>query len=161
VVAFDTVVRVLGGVVKRGQDETFDRRPSRGCPVGHDFDGFAMRVECRGEEPSCCSEIASGRDEHVDDMTVLINRSVDVTPFAGDLHVRLVDVPTVTDRVAARARGIREEWREALDPPVDADVVDLDATLTEQDVAVGQPVPQIPAHGEDDDLRRESEALER
>ena len=42
---------------------------------------------------------------------------------------------------------------------VDRDVVDLDPALAEKllDVAIRQPVTQIPAHGEDDDLRREPE----
>jgi hypothetical protein len=65
--------------------------------------------------------------------------------------------------VAARSGGIREEWREALHLPVDRDVVHLDPTLTEEffDIAVGEPLPPIPAHGEDDDLRWEPETLER
>jgi len=62
--------------------------------------------------------------------------------------------------MAARPRRVREEWGEALHPPVDRDVIDLDPTLTQQllHVAIGEPIPQIPAHGEDDDLRREPEA---
>ncbi len=41
-------------------------------------------------------------------------------------------------------------------------MVDLDAALGEQllDVAVGQPKAQVPAHRQDDDLRREAEADE-
>src|SRR4051812_33203769 len=122
-----------------------------------------MRAERHAEEPSCCSEIAPRGDEHIDDLTVLIDRSVDVSPFAGDLHVGLVDEPPVADRVSARSGRIGEEWREALHPPVDGDVIDLDPTLAEQlfDIAVGEPVPQIPTHREDDDLRREPEPDER
>ena len=57
----------------------------------------------------------------------------------------------------ARHGRIREEWREALHSPVDRDVVDLDPTLTQQlfHIAIGEPIPQVPAQGEDDDLRRE------
>jgi hypothetical protein len=42
-------------------------------------------------------------------------------------------------------------------------VIDLDATLTEEllDVAVGEPVPEVPAHRQDDDLAREPEPGER
>jgi hypothetical protein len=65
--------------------------------------------------------------------------------------------------VPAWSRRVREEWREALHPPVDRDVVDLDATLTEQllDIPIGESIPQIPAQGEHDDLRWEPEPLER
>ena len=50
-----------------------------------------------------------------------------------------------------------------LHPPVDGDVVDLDPTLGEElfDVAVGEPIPQIPTHSKDDDLRWEPEPFER
>ena len=83
-----------------------------------------------------------------------------------ELHVhedKLVDEPTVTDRMAARHGRIREEWCEALRPPVDRDVIDLDPTLTQQllDVAIGEPIPQIPPHSQHDDLRLEPEPHER
>jgi hypothetical protein len=53
--------------------------------------------------------------------------------------------------------------REALDPPIDTDVIDVDPTVTQEffDVAVRQSVPQIPAQGEDDDLGREPKTDER
>ena len=93
-------------------DRSFDRGPQRRGPIGHDLDRFTMGSECPGEEPSCCSEIASRGDEHVDDLTELINCPVDVTPRARDLHIGLVDIPTVIDRMAARAGSIREQRRE-------------------------------------------------
>lgn len=87
----------------------------------------------------------------------LIDGSVDVAPSAGHLHLGLVREPTIADRVSARSGSVREEWGEMLDPPVDGDVIDLDPAFTEEflDVAVGEPIPEIPADGEDDDLRRE------
>jgi hypothetical protein len=47
-----------------------------------------------------------------------------------------------------------------LDPPVDRHVVHLDTTLGEQllDISVGQAEAQVPADGEDDDIRWEAEA---
>ena len=118
-----------------------------------------MQTPCSGEEPACCSVIAAEGDEHVDDLAVLINRSVDVAPASGDLHVRLVHIPAVADRVPARSGGILEQWREGLCLPVDGDVVDLDPSLTEQllDISIREPIPQISPYGEDDDLRREPE----
>ena len=122
-----------------------------------------MRAPRRRAKSACRSKIAACRDEHVDDLTVLINGSVHVPPPSRDFRVGLVDIPTVTHQVAARPGRVCEEWGEALHPPVDRDVVDLDPTLTEQflDRAVGDPVPQIPAHGKDDDLRREPKDFER
>lgn len=93
----------------------------------------------------------------------LIDGSVDVAPTARHLHVRLVDEPAVPDRVAARPRCIRQERREALNPPKHRHVIDLDAALDEEffEVAIREAVAQVLTHREDDDLRREPEPLER
>jgi hypothetical protein len=106
----------------------------------------ALRVSLRG-------------DEHVDDLSELVDGSVDVAPLAGDLHIRLVDLPAVADSMAARLGGVGQQRGEAEHPPVDSHVVDLDATLGEQflDVTVGQPEAQVLADSDDDDIGREPE----
>ena len=88
---------------------------------------------------------------------MLVDGPVDVAPLARDLHVGLVDEPTVSHPVTARPGRVCEEWCETLSPPIHSDVIDLDPTLTVQllDIAVRESVPQIPPHGKDDDLRRE------
>jgi hypothetical protein len=82
------------------------------------------------------------RDEHVDDLPLprLIDRPIDVAPSTGDLHIRLIHLPAICDPMAPGPGGLSEQRREPLDPPVDGDVVDLDAALGEQlfDVAVGE-----------------------
>src|SRR5439155_24235126 len=74
-------------------------------------------------------------------------------------HIGLVHEPSVADRPSPWPGRIREQWCEALQPSIDRDVIDLDPTLAEDflDVALGEPVPQIPAHSENDDLGREPE----
>jgi hypothetical protein len=70
----------------------------------------------------------------------LIDRSIHVPPPAGDLHIGLVHLPTVTNGVAAGPGGVGQQRCEPLHPPVDRDVVDLDPTLGQEllEVAVGQ-----------------------
>lgn len=65
-------------------------------------------------------------------------------------------------RVPGKPGGIGEQWGEPLHPAVHRDVVDLDAAFGEQflDVAIGQPVAQVPAHRHHDHLGREPEASE-
>ena len=50
-------------------------------------------------------------------------------------------------RAAARAGGVDHLRGEALHPPVDGDLVDVDAAFGEKffDVAVGEPEAQVPA----------------
>jgi hypothetical protein len=65
--------------------------------------------------------------------------------------------------VAARPSGIRQDWREPLDPSEQGHMIDLDPALSEEflQIPVGQPVAQVQTHGEQDELRRESESSER
>jgi hypothetical protein len=78
-------------------------------------------------------------DEHVDDLAELVDRPIHVPPPAGDLHIGLVHLLTVTHGVAARPGGLGQQRCEPLHPPVDGDVVDLDPALGEElfDVPVG------------------------
>ena len=94
---------------------------------------------------------------------MLVDRPVDVAPDPGDLDVGLVDEPAVTGTVPARPGRVDQQRGEALHPPVDGHVVDLDATLGQQllEVAVRQPVPQVPADRQQDHLRREPEPSKR
>jgi hypothetical protein len=68
-----------------------------------------------------------------------------------------------TNRVPARPRRVDEQRREALHPPVQGDVVNIDPAPCEEllDIAIRQPEPQIPADGENDHLGWEPKAGER
>jgi hypothetical protein len=60
--------------------------------------------------------------------------------------------------MASRPGGVDKLRCEGLHPAVDRHVVDLDAALGQQllDIAVGQPVAQVPAHRDRDHLSREA-----
>ena len=99
---------------------------------------------------------------YVDDLAELVDRAIDVAPLPSHLHIRLVDLPAVTDSVPARPGGLGQQRREAQHPPIDRHVVHLDTPLGEEllDVAVRQREAQVPAYREDDHLGREAEASE-
>jgi hypothetical protein len=63
----------------------------------------------------------------------------------------------------AEPGGVSKQWGEALHPPEDRDMVDLDTTFEEEffDVAVGQVVAQIQPDRDHDHLGREPEPGER
>ena len=99
------------------------------------------------------------KNRRADDLAELVDRPVQATPPTTDLHICLVDEPAVPRGVPAGPGGLDEQRGEPHHPAEDRGVVHLDAAFGEQllDVAVGQPEPQIPAHGQRDDLRREAE----
>jgi hypothetical protein len=128
----------------------------RQCPIGDYFGRLEVRTRRDHEEPSSRPGVAPWRDAHVNDLAVLVDRPVDVAPPARGLHVRLVHELAIADRVPIRTRRADKQRREALHSPIQGDIVNLDPTLSEEliDLPVRQADAQIPAHGEDDHLRR-------
>ena len=94
---------------------------------------------------------------------MLVDRPIHVAPDTSDLDVGLIDEPAVPDHMATRSRGFDHKRREMLHPPKDRDVVDLHAALREEffDVAVGQPVAQVPPHRQQNHFGRKPEASKR
>ena len=93
---------------------------------------------------------------------MLVDRPVEIRPLAGDLDVGLIGEPPVTRGVPGWPGGLDELRCEALDPPIDGDVIDPDAALGQQllNVTVGQAVTQVPADGDRDHPPRKAEASE-
>jgi hypothetical protein len=94
---------------------------------------------------------------------MLVNSPVHVPPDTAHLDVGLVDEPPVTRCVPTEPGRIGQKRCEVLHPAKDRHVVDLNAALQQKifDVAVGQAVPQVSAHRDHDNLRREPEPGER
>jgi hypothetical protein len=92
--------------------------------------------------------VPAGREQHVDDLSVLVDGPVHVAPHPVDLHVGFVHVPPVTGPVSAEPRRVQQQRGEPLDPPVHRDVINLDTAFEQEffNVAIGQAEPQVPAH---------------
>ena len=84
------------------------------------------------QEPPGGARVATRSDEHVDDPAELIDRAVQVAPLASNLQVGLVDLPAVADGMPAGPSGLGQQRREPLDPPINGDVVDLNAAFGEE-----------------------------
>jgi hypothetical protein len=122
------VIRVLTRVVERGWHELIQDGAERPGSIGDHLGGLPVILERGREEPTRSPGIAARRHVDVNDLAVLVDRAVDVTPAARDLHIGLVRMPATTDGVTARPRGVGEQRCEALHPPVHRYVVDLDPT---------------------------------
>jgi hypothetical protein len=73
---------------------------------------------------------------------------------------RQLGEPPVSGGMTGQPGGFGELGREPLNPPADGDVVHGDAPLGQKllNIAVRQPVPQVPPDGNRDHLPREPEA---
>jgi hypothetical protein len=116
-----------------------------------------MGNQCAFEERSGRRDVSALRDIDVDDLAVLIHSPVVVTPDTGDLDIGLVHEPSIADAVTARPRRIDQKRREALDPSVDGDVINLDPTFGQEflNVSIRKAVAQVKADRQQDHLWRE------
>jgi hypothetical protein len=163
VVGLDTVVGVSVGAMPGRRQQRLQHCRVHLRIVGAHLDWHnPHRADGALEEPADGLRVPACRDEHVDDLSELVDRAVHIPPAASDLHIGLVHEPAIPDQVAAGSGGVGQQRREPLHPPVDGGVVDVDAALAEEllDVAVGQPEAQVPADREHDHVGREAKAGE-
>jgi hypothetical protein len=162
VASLDPVVGVLGGVVKCSRRKVRDHADQGVGPVGGDLGRRAVRENRVIEELRGGLEVSPLGHEHVDDLPVLVNGAVDVSPGPRHLHVGLVDKPVITHPVAARPGSVDVQWGEPLDPTEQGHVVDLDTAFSEQllQIPAGESLAQVPAHRDQDDPWWEPEPSE-
>jgi hypothetical protein len=83
------------------------------------------------------------RDEHVDDLTVLVDHAVQVDPPASDFDVGLVYEPPIPPGACRQGRRVDQQWGEPLDPAVDRDVINGDAAFVRQRGGGRHPTRQV------------------
>ena len=132
VIVLDPVVRVLGGIMQNIRKQFIDHAQQRWSEIGRDFFRTFVAGQDRREERSCCGQIASFRNVHVDDLAVLVDRPIHLPPNTSDFHVGLINEPAVTDTVTARSRSVDQQRCEALNPSVDRDVINIDPAFREE-----------------------------
>lgn len=115
----------------RGLREVADSARVYRRPVGRDLDRSPTVGQGSGEEGPRRGGMAASGDQHVDDLAVLIDGPVEVTPAAGDPDVGLVDKPPITARVPEGAGRVHKLRRQGLHPAIDRHMIDLDAALAQ------------------------------
>jgi hypothetical protein len=163
VVSLHAIVGVLLGVVKRLRDQLVDDAHQGSGLVGGDLTRTPVGCQCALKERRGRRYVAALRDRAVDDLAVLVQGPVDVAPDTGNFHVGLVYEPPVADSVTTRPGRIDQQRREALDAPVDRDVINLDPTFGQEffHVSIRQAITPVPADRLQDHLRWEAKASKR
>jgi hypothetical protein len=101
VIGLDHVVRVALDPVQRVRDQLIqDPWVDRG-PVGSDLHRDGSGAQRTSEELPRGCKITPGAEQDVDDLTMLVDRAVQIRPLAGNLDVCLIDEPPVPRVVPA------------------------------------------------------------
>src|SRR5215471_20416088 len=119
-------------------------------------------VERLAEQAFGRRRIAQRRQQEVDSGAHGIDGPVKVTPTALHTNVRLIDPPGFVGRLEMTAQPLFQFGTVTLHPTPDRRVIRLQPALGEQllDVAERERVPEIPAHGAKNQLRRRLPPLE-
>jgi hypothetical protein len=159
VIGLDRVVRMLLNPVQGRGNQLIEPPRVNRRTVRRDLDRDRASAQRPGEEAPGRGQIAPGRQQDVDDLAMLVDRTVEISPPPGNPDAGLIDEPPVAWSVPTGPRRLDELLREPLHPPVNGDVINGDAALGQQlfNVAEGQAVPQVPPDRHRDHLRREPE----
>jgi hypothetical protein len=144
-------------------EQVVDNAQQRCGQVSADFPWPVAARQHHLEEPGRRYEVEALRHQHVNDLAMLVDRSAHVPPHPGNLHIGFIDEPAVTDTVPGRPRCVDDQRGETLHPPVDGDVINVDAAFGEElsDISVRQAVAEVPPDGQQDHVRREPESGKR
>src|SRR6202140_1161420 len=90
----------------------------------------------------------------IDRLPSLVDRPIQVHPFAAHLHVRLIPAPGAADRAGVAFPPLLELRTVMLHPPQNRGVCYVDAALTHHrhQVAIAQLEAEIPANAQNHDL---------
>jgi hypothetical protein len=132
-ICFDRIVRVPLDVVPRRRHQLVkDGGVDRGGVGYHLARGHLQHRQGALEEPASRVCAAAGRQERVNDLSVLVYGSVDVAPDTVDLDIGRVDQPSVAWRTSSEPGYVCQKRSEAPYSPKDRDVVDLNPTLDQE-----------------------------
>jgi hypothetical protein len=112
VISLNAVVAILLSAVPRRRQQVIQNGRIRWRLVGGDLHRRDLgRADGLRKEPAGRHGVLAGGDEHVDDLTELVDRPGHVPPVASHLHVGLVDLPAIATawrpgRAAAARTGV-------------------------------------------------------
>src|SRR4029077_9861731 len=123
---------------------------------------YPMATDRLLQEPQGSLLIALLGEQKVNRLALLIHGTIEVTPYAFDLDVRLVHPPTDPHRTLPAVEHLLQQGTVFHDPTLDGGVVDRDPAFLQEffDMPIAQGVSHIPAHTHKNDIRGERGPLE-
>jgi hypothetical protein len=129
VIGFNRVVSVLLHHVPRLGHELVEHPRVRRGPSVVTSVGRRAPAQGPGKELAGRRQIPLRCGEDIDDLSVLVDRPIQVHPLPSDLQVGLVHEPAIPDDVPAGSGCVDQLRGEPLHPPVDRDVVHRDVAF--------------------------------
>jgi hypothetical protein len=89
-------------------------------------------VEGTGKEAASGRQVSFVGCQDIDDLAILVDRSIQTPPPPGDFHVRTIPIPTISWGMPTRPGHIDQQRSKPLHPPIDRDLIYSDAPFGQQ-----------------------------
>ena len=132
VIGFDRVVGVLLGDMACGGCQLIERARVGRRPVCGDLARAEAVLEGASEEPASGCQGPLFRDQHVNNLPILVDGPVQIHPAPGYLDVGFIDEPAIAGRVSAGAGCVDQQRGEPLHPAIDRHVINGDTAFCQQ-----------------------------
>jgi hypothetical protein len=141
-----------------GQDCTQGRWVTLGLVRRDPLRPHARLIDGTSEEAFSSCSIPAVRDVGVNDLAVLVDRSINGGSRPVQPRVRFINAPRGADWASMRTGSFSEQRQEALNPAIDGATVDHKTTFSEplDNVGVAQAIPNIPPDRQGDHVIREA-----
>ncbi len=152
---FNSVVLVLPGSMGDGWENLSVRSRIASELVGNELQRWPLLVlQDLAKEAFGGSLVSVARDQDIEDITILINRSPKIMALAADRDEQLVHVPDVTETASSPPQGAGIRGSKLPAPGSNRFVGHHDATLSEKvlDIAKAESEPMVQPNGMADDL---------
>jgi hypothetical protein len=103
----------------------------------------AAVIQSPAKEPASGRQIPLLGHQYVDDLAILVDRSIQVDPAPGNLHIRFIGKPPITGNVPAGSSRVDQQRSEPLHPTVNGHVIDRDAAFGQQLFDVSVDIPGV------------------
>ncbi len=116
-ICFDKVITaLLSDMASSGHQLIEHPRISR-CFIRRHRARVGAVIQSPGNRPASGRQVSLFGHQYVDDLAILVDRSIQVDPAPGNLHIRSVGKPPITGHMPAGLSRVDQQRSEPLHPP--------------------------------------------
>ena len=132
VICFDDVIAVLLSEMASSGHQLIQHTRIGRCLVRGHRTRVAAVIQSQSKESTSGRQVPLLRHQYIDDLAILVDRSVQVDPAPGDFHIRFISKPTITRHMPAGPGRVDQQRSKPLHPTVNGHMIDRDPAFSQQ-----------------------------
>ncbi len=125
-ICFDNIIAVLLSEMASSGHQLIQHTRIGRCLVRRHRARLAAVIQSPGKEPTSGCQVPLLRHQDIDDLAILVGRSLQVDPPPGNLHIRFIGKPPITRHMPAGPGRVDQQRSEPLHPAINGYMVDSD-----------------------------------